>query len=1396
MHKRKFILGLLIILAMAICGVWLTDTRPLVFAVETPNALVETVIDDAGTFSGKGFYVKGETANLKAEMNLGYEFDGWYNGDTLLSANVEHSFTVESDIEITYKWHRIEYSVDFADNDYFDITINNNTEAGNIYYYNNQLQITITTKPNLYVYDLTSEDISLNGISIADWISGTNSMSIGYVSHNNNNEGFKSYTFNLTIKEDVTIDVAYTKMFKLTIVSGNRIDIDNVINFLTINSYYSKLNNTNYLVRAGQSVNIILSSGNSVYHLHSAGIPSEVANMNQNRFYTLTEDTTFTVTYVKQGYNVSFTPYLINLYDNIDPMISPLLYGEISDVRLTAGDSVEFAYDAGSRAITIAGSEYTYNPTIYGYKFVKFEVDGVDKGVNGTYTLSDSEPTDVEIKLIFEYIEYTDVSIALVDNFFTGNYKTTITYSNSKLITGTDVSISALIENKFIDSRVIKGWSAINTPIIDADYLKMANTDATSDTYTFTFEPTSDDENISITIYLDIDYKYYSSTYSLSTRSITITEVVYDQIVIDKQNNKITFVDTANEDNNAEEVVADASASQIISTNLGELVIIGDELKYIKDGIEIKSTSKSTEGDIDVYSFTKNTYYTYWGELETGVVEYIKLVENGEDIKVELYGNKYSLALYTTDVILQEFETTRTLLREDIYTINAIDTGYTMLYKSGEYLELNGVKYKYDSSNSCYKLEASTGTNKPINVSAGIIQNDDEYNITLNNLMADSIIIYSTMSKNSGKYAFTHFVDQTSSTLGSFNYGEHYYTIQKGTMVEVKSSFKQLDGSITLIINDLNAYVYENISISVKHGGTTSGTTGNSITAQDGDLITIIINEEDISLGYEFVDYVFNGGVLSRDGYTCEFTMIMATYQNGTININFKPIDYIVNINVTRVDSNTTEENTGVKLQGGNFTSQVIVNISHLYTFVAETITGYYVDIANINEEYGITDLLRDNSSGDILTTWTLNSTNFIEAIINNANEDKEVNLNVGFTIHTYSVTVYYKLSNHKDSVSYPSIKIGGTETNPIAPTGEGNYYHYVVADGFEYGGDVVLQSSNYMVGLRRVSWQDALERELLQSDNYTILSIKSDIRLYLYLEFIYYEWDIEIINPSEANSNGYSNNVPKPRNACYKDRVTFNINPDAVSVLSNIQYIDASGVATPFDLPNGDLVFEFIPANFKIQDGKIKIVFTFTLKMFNFSISNNISSADLKASYFTEKNGYNQDNIVEYSLKVTRDGNNNSLEAIEGKYNVQALDKIYIYIYPVSVGIHVNSINLGGIVFSTLSGNNDYKLMQYNDGPKDKPIYYLCIVEFNSAVMQQLRYTVDAGTKSISIDIVNNMVLRTYTINYTCNYIETFSIKLRYKRMWGALSNITIIGSEKNSLTIPDNNAGQALAK
>ncbi len=66
-------------------------------------------VETGGTASGGGIFNKGEFAKVVATADENSVFEGWYSGDTKVSDEAEYRFRIESDTELTAKFHTHDY---------------------------------------------------------------------------------------------------------------------------------------------------------------------------------------------------------------------------------------------------------------------------------------------------------------------------------------------------------------------------------------------------------------------------------------------------------------------------------------------------------------------------------------------------------------------------------------------------------------------------------------------------------------------------------------------------------------------------------------------------------------------------------------------------------------------------------------------------------------------------------------------------------------------------------------------------------------------------------------------------------------------------------------------------------------------------------------------------------------------------------------------------------------------------------------------------------------------------------------------------------------------------------------------------------------------------------------
>ncbi|WP_367358707.1 InlB B-repeat-containing protein [Mesotoga sp.] len=96
-------------------GVPVGSDNPLEFIVSADRAFVAHFIEEytvkvsvvpheGGTATGGGKYINGTKATVVAAPADCYDFDGWYEGETLVSEEAEYTFTVTEDVDLVAKF--------------------------------------------------------------------------------------------------------------------------------------------------------------------------------------------------------------------------------------------------------------------------------------------------------------------------------------------------------------------------------------------------------------------------------------------------------------------------------------------------------------------------------------------------------------------------------------------------------------------------------------------------------------------------------------------------------------------------------------------------------------------------------------------------------------------------------------------------------------------------------------------------------------------------------------------------------------------------------------------------------------------------------------------------------------------------------------------------------------------------------------------------------------------------------------------------------------------------------------------------------------------------------------------------------------------------------------------
>ena len=1396
MNKKFGILGVLIVMALAICGAFSMPSYSHVFATETQAQTTNT--DIAGTFEGEGSYTAGQTVTLKASMNLGYDFDcwvgtyedgrqvrlstekeysfvtdenviispkwkragvfraeganhiieddgtsfyvvggnvtliaemcdgyeflGWTTKDdednkSILSTNLKYSFTITDNMIITPEWQRIIYGVDFAEKLYnvkpqlkdfeYDVINNTQTNDNNYHYYNDEIQVVITIKEGSYAGVLNKNNIKINGVDLYT-IQNNNPMDVKCEITNDDNssltgKGFVKAIITFNIQENITIDINYTNMYKLSLVSGNeKIDIANLIKFITVSGYYSKDDeNFTYLVSANNQLTINVESGDEIYTFNTYKLEGLSPSTQYSTSFYLNANKTFTLYYSMKEYSIKFNSYVINQNNQLDPI------DEIATIKLIPGEKIGINYSDDKLTVDY----YEYNDvdgdiivdtsthdyiTATGYKFKQFQID--DQIITDIYQLSLTQ--DVEIKLLFEQIKY-NISVNFVDDFFADGVDYTINgQTSAELVRGSDILFTALT-----DLYTIAGWSwswttaptldEINSQLSTEQKFDSLN-DAFSTGQVFEFVPTSDDETDCI-ITLDVQYKYLTATYSLSANSI---------------------VSEADDENN------------VSYTYFADLHI------YVINEISLSLKDNNTKADV-VFKGIKFT------DTTTTITDIVNILDvDLTRVSETIYTLKYKG--YTLEVHINNIET-------------GIQVGDYILFPNVNYSgALHTTKFEYNGSG--FVVVNSTGANSPLEISKTLTKHEGEYSLTLNNLLHNAVLMYGAKSVDANLYQIKGFRNSAGASLVRFTEGDCQYCLYPITRIDTVSvEYYKIENNVILQINNTEAYAYDNINIRITRNGIElDPSSGDQIWAEDGDEVVVIINENLITKGYKFDGFVFQDEETTATT-EYKFIMIFNEYANQTIYINFSESEYT--LNVVYVDDGgiqVTEPNGYLRLKGKTEEiSSITIILTGEYVFEMVTEDGYYVTVNGAylgNKLKYITSLEGSNNSNTTITTWHLNAETFEEYIINCANDDNSLNLYINLAIHTYTTKIYFSIGYNDSVISYPKLTItdGHGKASPLKTGIENNQsVIYLEVSELTYNTDVTLNLDSFMLGTTLQKWTDEKFVTLSQVNQLKIENITSNRTLHVILDYIKYTLTFESVNENGQPCT-YGSGSSTTDFKLY-DQLKYSIVTQNGYILKEQYYYDSEGNKGTKDIASSN--YSFNPQDFKLLGTTFKIYLVFGLKEVKLDISNSVVG-DLY--YFAEQN---PNDLAPFTVIKTSDGVTSDLTSAD-EYVFKTGDILTMKISPISSGIAITSVSLGN------SSSSAYTLMSYNiydqeDATKIIGYYYEVVIRFEAKLMDEL-YQQAQSAENGKAKIVNNLIVKSYQIKYTYNYINfKFEIQL-----------------------------------
>lgn len=1339
MNKIKIGLGVFIFILTAMVSAFfvnINNTQPSsVLAIETST--IKT--DEAGSYEGTGFYPIGETAVLKATMNNGYRFLGWIevdeNGnwedaegnqlfDNPLSTEPEYSFVVERNIYIGVKWEKIEYSVSLGEGleQDFELNISNDDGDNNKLYYNDEIMITVNNKNANYIYNLTRNNIYINQKKLEGLLYSSNIQ--------NGTEGFKNFQINLNITEDIVIDIDFDYVYVLELKSASEIPIESIVNqnLISVQDEFGKLSSTQYLIWSRQAVTLNASGGDDVYQFVYSQFNDQSPSILASQTFMLEQNSTFTVLYRKIDYQVEFEYYLKNTNGGYDPLAVTLY--ELPLQILSAGQEVTVAFDNTTNQIAIDTENYDkFN--VIGYRFIGITTDNNFSSYQSTFTFTMDEvkPKNSQIQILFELIEYR-LRVEFVDEFFKSGVQCSL--STTSPTVQTEVTVSA-----HADLYQVVGWSWQATPTAQ-DYI------ATTSEYTFQFEPANDDDTVDYVLYLDINYKYTSASYTLSTNSI-LKNMDYDVVAVsgDANGGSITF--SSSEYDTSELQIT--YTAEDVTTNDGVTTIdtkhsVFGKVKinnaWTNDGSMIYgqlsnySIATRKEGDTYVYAFQK---YTYFANLQIVKIESISInkladeFENGTSATITLGGTAYEdnqTSVFTYDI-------TGTVAFDSTLQAYKIDYTYPIyIFKDEDYtkLQLMGAEYQWDG-NKFAQTESATHTLTPVTQQVNKVGYN--YNITLNNLRASDVLMLLSTPVDATSYGFVS-NSKNGSILTALALNTGFFSMlhtEQG--LEVLAEYVRLEGDIILAITNRNAYSEDKVKLTING----SVSYGLKITALENYEISIEIVAEDITAGYQF-----NGFKFEDEVYTDQIlTFTMGTkYINKIIYLMFAPIEYTINIHYldqAGKDILDVDALNGVLSLNGAI-EQFKVNIEGEFEFVAKANSGYYLEKAYFGTEaYILTSLIQTNASTELEKKWTLNSGNFQNAILDLA-DGEVVQLYIKFAIHTYTASVYFEIGANETRVSKPTILFNNTllEFKSVAEATKDRYK--AVFENIEYGKDLTIKinKTDMVKGITFHNWKDsvgALNNTASITINglaITISGVDKDIELIAVFDYVEYDRTFVYLDENgEQNKHGSA--TSSSNSYVMFQTVTYSVAVDNGYVLTKAYYLNNTNEEVIID---GS--FEFTPQSTKIENNEFKIYLKFDLKTVNLTIKNSPNTG--------MDNKY--DNLLErYEVVRTRNGVANVLTDETG-YQVQTGDKLTVKLYPMSVGIEIVRIEVGDITLGATCGLTfTLDTIEIKDETVTGVYYELTII-FNAGTITPLETNTDIN------NIFDN---REYALTYTHTLID-----------------------------------------
>lgn len=514
-------------------------------------------------------------------------------------------------------------------------------------------------------------------------------------------------------------------------------------------------------------------------------------------------------------------------------------------------------------------------------------------------------------------------------------------------------------------------------------------------------------------------------------------------------------------------------------------------------------------------------------------------------------------------------------------------------------------------------------TTVPVEYNVNYLLGGTDYSIEINKT-CDDVVLCFAKNNNFGDYKFTQYtIDKASSlmsmTLGdSTELGDYAYVCSSNQSIELVVVFSFRTQNITVSIQGEG---YSIDDVDAKVNGVTDnvafdGLSKIIISAENGNIILITVDTQNVELGYRYDNMITNyaelhpEGIktpqitktsgLSGDVYTMELTMT-SEYAYMDIVICFVEINYtvaVVDLSNKGLDAQYSPDSTmeTSPIEDGKFIVNWTISRATPYILVSSA-RGYFISKAYIgvdDADHSLNEFLQGQES-EQTKNKKFEITDFTKYILENADADNVVTIYIEQTERTYSITITYKL---KEKTTTQNTQYA-TITSSLGTTKKATQYGtewQVVFDKIAYGTSNIglTMSADAVSGIKFDSWctvSNGTPESVSTALTYTITSVEDNLHYVALFECIQYTieykyvYEIASQKYKEYDSSEYSSIGEVSSNLnkfTVGDTIKFSVNSKA-----GYQYLDLyyGYLINKQELQNGNLVYVYTSKEGIIED-------------------------------------------------------------------------------------------------------------------------------------------------------------------------------------------------------------------